>query len=157
MLISNRPPCNLICVAAISQQSNPPQISFQFPSKWFHPNIFSLHWGQVDFFADHPSFYKGIFFAKFLLFVFFMSAWHLDIWPRMREKYIASRKVVVEQNQRQLSLSDRRFKPKGAPYQTIPSTSLSKGSLPKQLNFGKSSKCPLTSLLGIFPKIHPFW
>ena len=34
----------------------------------------------------------------FLFFVFFMSAWHLDIWPRIGEKYIASRKVVVEQN-----------------------------------------------------------
>ena len=54
MLISiGQMPCNLICVAAISQQSNPAQISFQFPSKWLHLNISFIDWGQV-FFADRP-------------------------------------------------------------------------------------------------------
>ena len=54
MLISiGQMPCNLICVAAISQQSNPSQISFQFPSKWLHLNISFIDWGQV-FFADRP-------------------------------------------------------------------------------------------------------
>ena len=54
MLISiGQMPCNLICVAAISQQSNPAQISFQFPSKWLHLNISFFDWGQV-FFADRP-------------------------------------------------------------------------------------------------------
>ena len=54
MLISiGQMPCNLICVAAISQQSNPSQISFQFPSKCLHLNISFFDWGQV-FFADRP-------------------------------------------------------------------------------------------------------